>query len=127
MVTETTAVKQEVRLREWSAQVEAKQTSGLTVPQWRAENGINLNTYYYRLKKVREQFLRFIRQYIYSWLQIRLGHRNPITAKVLCSSQCAFLIQLLHFLLQFCCFGSIIIMQHNLQYSICHDNFFQNS
>ena len=55
--TAITAVKQEVQLRDWSAQIEAQQASGLTVQQWCAENGINLKTYYYRLKKVREQFL----------------------------------------------------------------------
>lgn len=60
MEAKTTAlavVKQNVRLQEWSAQIEAQQASGLTVQQWCAENGINLKTYYYRLKKVREQFL----------------------------------------------------------------------
>jgi hypothetical protein len=56
-VTALATVKQGVRLQEWSAQIEAQQTSGLTVQQWCAENGINLKTYYYRLKKVREQFL----------------------------------------------------------------------
>ena len=55
--TALAAVKQDVRLQEWSAQIEAQQASGLTVQQWCAENGINLKTYYYRLKKVREQFL----------------------------------------------------------------------
>jgi hypothetical protein len=55
--TAITAVKQEVRLREWSAQIEAQQASGLTVLQWCAENGIKPRTYYYHLKKVREQFL----------------------------------------------------------------------
>ena len=55
--TALAAVKQEVRLQEWSAQVEAQQASGLTVRQWCAENGIKPNTYYSRLKKVREQFL----------------------------------------------------------------------
>ena len=60
MVSETTtitAVKQEVRLQEWSAQVEAQQASGLTVRRWCLENGIKPKTYYYHLKKVREQFL----------------------------------------------------------------------
>lgn len=53
--TAITAVKQEVRLNEWTAQIEAQQASGLTVQQWCAENGINPKTYYYRLRKVREQ------------------------------------------------------------------------
>ena len=38
--TAITAVKQDVRLREWAEQLEAQQASGLTVPQWCAENGI---------------------------------------------------------------------------------------
>ena len=55
--TALATVKQEVRLQEWSAQIEAQQASGQTVQQWCAENGINLKTYYYRLRKVREHFL----------------------------------------------------------------------
>ena len=54
--TTLATVKQEVRLQEWSAQVEAQQASGLTVQQWCMENGVNPKTYYYHLKKVREQF-----------------------------------------------------------------------
>ena len=52
-----TTVNKELRLQEWSAQIKAQQASGLTVQQWCAENGINAKTYYYRLRKVREQFM----------------------------------------------------------------------
>lgn len=45
-------VKQELRLREWSEQIERQQSSGLSVEQWCDENGINPKTYYYRLRKV---------------------------------------------------------------------------
>ena len=55
--TALSAVKQDVRLQEWSAQIEAQQASGLTVQQWCMENGIKPKTYYYHLRKVREQFL----------------------------------------------------------------------
>ena len=55
--TALAAVKQDVRLREWSAQIEAQQASGLTVLQWCIENGVKPKTYYYHLRKVREQFL----------------------------------------------------------------------
>ncbi len=55
--TALAAVKQDVRLQEWSAQIEAQQASGLTVQQWCMENGIKPKTYYYHLRKVREQFL----------------------------------------------------------------------
>lgn len=55
--TAITAAKQDVRLREWAEQLEAQQTSGLTVPQWCAENGIKTKSFYYRLRKVREQYI----------------------------------------------------------------------
>ena len=55
--TTITTVKQELRLQEWSAQVEAQQTSGLTVQQWCSQNGIKPSTYYNRLRRVREQYL----------------------------------------------------------------------
>lgn len=48
-------VKQELRLNEWSSQIKAQQESGLTVKRWCCENGISPKTYYYRLRKVREQ------------------------------------------------------------------------
>ena len=38
--TAITAVKQDVHLREWAEQLEAQQTSGLTVQQWCMENVI---------------------------------------------------------------------------------------
>lgn len=39
--TDITAVKEEVRFRDWAAQIEAQQASGMTVQRWCAENGIN--------------------------------------------------------------------------------------
>ena len=58
METESTRaineVKQEIRLREWSEQIERQQSSGLSVEQWCVKNGIKPKTYYYRLRRVRE-------------------------------------------------------------------------
>ena len=48
-------VKQEIRLREWSEQIERQQSSGMSVEQWCVENGIKPKTYYYRLRRVREK------------------------------------------------------------------------
>ena len=48
-------VKQELRLKEWSEQINEQQASGLTVQKWCEENDVNLKTYYYHLRKVREQ------------------------------------------------------------------------
>ena len=53
--TAITAIKQEVKLREWLAQVEEQKASGMTVKHWCAANGINPKTYYYHLRKVRER------------------------------------------------------------------------
>ena len=53
--TAITAVKQEVQLRDWVAQIAAQQASGMTVQKWCGENGINPKTYYYHLRKIREK------------------------------------------------------------------------
>ena len=54
--TDIAVIKQEVQLREWAAQIDAQQSSGLTVSKWCAENEINPKTFYYHLRKVREKF-----------------------------------------------------------------------
>ena len=51
--TAITAVKQDVRLREWAEQLEAQQASGLTVRRWCLENGFKPTTYYNRMQKGR--------------------------------------------------------------------------
>lgn len=48
------AIKNKVHISEWSEMVRACRGSGLTVQQWCNSNGINIKTYYYRLRKVRE-------------------------------------------------------------------------
>lgn len=55
IITAITAVKHEMQLQEWTAQIEAQQASGMTVQKWCKENGINPKTYYYRLRRVRER------------------------------------------------------------------------
>ncbi|MBR4626326.1 MAG: IS66 family insertion sequence element accessory protein TnpB [Ruminococcus sp.] len=55
--TAITNVKREVKLQEWAEQIKAQQESGMTVRKWCAENGIIPKTYYYHLRKVREQCL----------------------------------------------------------------------
>ena len=53
--TAITTVKKELRLQEWAALIEAQQHSVLPVIKWCEENGISAKTYFYRLRKVREQ------------------------------------------------------------------------
>ena len=55
--TAITTVKRDVKLQEWMEQIKAQQESGMTVTAYCAQNGINIKTYYYHLRKVREQCL----------------------------------------------------------------------
>ena len=47
-------IKSKVRINEWSEMIKVCRGSGLTVQQWCDTNGINIKTYYYRLRKVGE-------------------------------------------------------------------------
>ena len=47
-------VKKEIKLAQWVEMIRQRNESGLTVTDWCKENGINLKTYYYRLKRVRQ-------------------------------------------------------------------------
>ena len=51
MKTTIATVKNEFRLTEWSAQIQAQKSSGLTVHKWCEENGVNVKTDYYHLRK----------------------------------------------------------------------------
>lgn len=53
-------VKREVILNEWAEMVRECQSSGQTVELWCSENGINIKTYYYRLKRVRDRIFEKI-------------------------------------------------------------------
>ena len=50
-------VKKEVRRQEWLTMVQTCQNSGKPVKIWCRENGINMYTYYSRLKKLRTEVL----------------------------------------------------------------------
>ena len=56
--SEKVKVKKKVRLQEWERQIEEQKTSGLSVQEWCRQNGIAAKTFYYHLRKVREDFLR---------------------------------------------------------------------
>ena len=51
-------VKNNVRLQEWNRQIEEQKSSGKSIQEWCKQKGINPKTYYYHLRKVREEFLR---------------------------------------------------------------------
>ena len=46
-------IKNELLMKEWAAMVRECRSSGLTVKEWCMNNGVNIKTYYYRLKRVR--------------------------------------------------------------------------
>ena len=50
--------KREVRLNNWQRMYEEYIASGQTVRQWCADNNITPKTYYYRLRKLREDALK---------------------------------------------------------------------
>ena len=54
-MNETAKMKKEVKLTQWAEMVRSRSESGLTVTDWCRQNGINLKTYYYRLKRVRQE------------------------------------------------------------------------
>ena len=58
--SEIVKVKKTVRLQEWERQIEEQKTSGLSVQEWCRQNGIATKTYYYHLRKVREDFFKAI-------------------------------------------------------------------
>lgn len=57
MGTEIQTVKLQVRIKNWEAEVEACNASGLSVQQWWRQNGISAKAFYYHLRKVREVLL----------------------------------------------------------------------
>lgn len=52
---EIAIVKKQVQKSEWAERIQWCIESGLTVSEWCRENGINLKTYYYHLRKLRKE------------------------------------------------------------------------
>ena len=50
-------VTRTVQLQEWASQIQERLQSGLTVREWCEQIGIPSKTYYYRLRRVREELL----------------------------------------------------------------------
>ena len=62
-MNEIAKVKNEVKLAQWTEMVKSRNESGLTVTDWCKQNGINLKTYYYRLKLLRQAVCNEIEQH----------------------------------------------------------------
>lgn len=53
-MNEIARIKNEVKLKQWAEMIRCRNESGLTVSDWCRQKGVNLKTYYYRLKRVRQ-------------------------------------------------------------------------
>jgi len=51
------AAKRAIQLQEWATQINGRIQSGQTIKAWCEEYGLSSKTYYYRLKRVREELL----------------------------------------------------------------------
>ena len=47
-------IKTDLLMREWAGMVREYRSSGLTVKEWCIDNDVNIKTYYYRLKRIRD-------------------------------------------------------------------------
>ena len=71
-------IKNKVRINEWSEMVKDCRSSGLTVQQWCDANGMNIKTYYYRLRKVREALC----EETHGIVRIPLNTGNSVTSSI---------------------------------------------
>ena len=53
-IMKPTEVKQEYQLQIWSSMIQEQKASGLSIKNWCMENGVSENSYYYRLRKIRQ-------------------------------------------------------------------------
>ena len=51
----------QVRMNNWAALIKARQESGQTVKEWCSNNDININAYYYWLRKLRKTAIELSR------------------------------------------------------------------
>ena len=51
-------IVQSIRDQNWAAMIREQKASGLTIRQWCADNNISENSYYYRLRRIREQVIQ---------------------------------------------------------------------
>ena len=57
-MSEILEIRQQVRLNQWSAMVQEREDSGLSVKAFCKEAGIATKTYYYRLRRLREAAIK---------------------------------------------------------------------
>jgi len=50
----------QIRLQEWARQIEERERSGASVREWCEENGVGIKNYYYRKRRVREEYINAV-------------------------------------------------------------------
>lgn len=75
MEHEHSVVAKNIRLQNWANDIRDCQNSDLTVAQWCEQHGIGIKNYYYRMKKVREAYLR--EHPVPKALTVDSGHTEP--------------------------------------------------
>lgn len=48
-------IKDDIKWRKWEEQIRECRSSGLTAAEWCRQNNVNLKSYYYHLRRVRER------------------------------------------------------------------------
>lgn len=72
------AVRNDLRLQNWTEVIRAKQESGLTNREFCAQNGITEKTYYYWLRKVRQAAQECISHEL-----VRLEDERPVSDRTI--------------------------------------------
>ena len=76
-------VKQEYQLQVWSGMIQEQKFSGLSIKSWCAEHGVSENTYYYRLKKLRQTACTALEQMQTATLaEVPLAPRTDFSAQI---------------------------------------------
>lgn len=69
-----TSIKTDIRWKEWEEQIREQTSSGLTAKEWCRQNNINVKTYYYHLRRVREKLCEQRTQEI---IPVSIGSEKP--------------------------------------------------
>ena len=69
-------VKMQVEYQGWQRQIQQCSSSGMNVRTWCRNNGINPSTYYYRLRRTREQICKSVGSGIQQIVPVSAGHTD---------------------------------------------------
>jgi len=70
-------VKESLKLSQWKSEIEECTKSGLSVAEWCRQRDINIKTYYYRLRRVRENICEYAEQIEQAVVPVKALERLP--------------------------------------------------